>query len=425
MANQAFSFSGLARCLSDADFYEEKRLSEDDFRKAVIEHALQLCRCTDEDKILIKKIKIGNKTGYTAGNLASKLVLRKCNINIHNAFRIKMSNRQAISREIPAYLRDGTPYRVYRLDIKSFFENISATTAIRELECNQLLSPHTKNVVRHALQGFKACYGSGVPRGVETSSALAELLLSDFDRKLKDHEEVFYFSRFVDDIIVITSSSEDQQGFYQWLCDILPPPLSYNPDKTKIHTVSKRKKAGAANPDGKQVLKFGFLGYSYSVYDTPLPKKNNVENESTAGSIYRKVVIDIDDKKIRTIKEKISKALYSYSKNYDFNLLHDRIRFLTSNRELKDKDGNKKISTGIYYSYASIDPKSASLKTLDVFLEQALCNTTGRLGKTFSQKITQEQKSILLKLTFRSGFGKRAHRKFSPNRLKEITRIWS
>lgn len=77
MANQAFSISSLARCLSRADFYDEPRLSDDDFRKSVLEYALQLSQCDSAHEICIKKINIGDKIGYTAGNLASKLVLRR------------------------------------------------------------------------------------------------------------------------------------------------------------------------------------------------------------------------------------------------------------------------------------------------------------------------------------------------------------
>jgi hypothetical protein len=424
VANQAFSTSSLARCLFKADFYDDQRISDDDYRKNVIAHALQIAQNPTENPPTIKEIKISDKTGYTASNLASRMVLRRCNININRTYNIHPKNRQSISRELPAYLREGTKYKVYRLDIKSFFENIPTDILLNTIDSSEKLSYQTKLIIRAHLDDFKQRYGSGIPRGIETSPSLSELLLSEYDKKVISHDEVFYYSRFVDDILIITSSSENEDDFYEWLCNLLPPPLKYNSTKTKIYPVPRRKKAGPANPNGKLVLSFDFLGYSYKVYDTPLPLKDGVENSNTANSIYRKVCIDIEEKKIRKIKEKICKSIYSFSKNKDFELLFDRISFLTSNRELKNKGGDRKVPTGIYYNYASIDTPTNSLNSLDRFLISTLTGKSGRLHKTYSPHITSEQKSKLLKLSFTQGFEKRAHRKFSPNRLKEITRVW-
>ena len=425
MANQAFSISALARCLSRADFYDDPRLSEEAYRKNVLEYALQLSQCEQDIEVSIKKIKLGNKIGYTAGNIASKLVLRRCKKNIQTACKLTTMNRQSISREIPVYLKEGTCYNIYRLDIQSFFENIPTDAVLNLIDGNQRLSSQTKKIIRKILESFGEKYGAGIPRGIEISPAISEILLSEYDKKLRSHNEVFYFSRFVDDVIIITSSYEVQDDFYKWLCEILPHPLTYNSIKTKFYSIPLRKKAGIAHPGGKLIVTFNFLGYSYSVYDTPLPKKaSGAENENTAGSIYREVRIDIDDKKVNKIKERICKSLFSFSKSDDFELLHDRIKFLTSNRELKNKDGDRRIPTGIYYNYSSIDFPSSSLKELDSFLEKNLTSGAGRLSRTYLAKLNKARKTTLLKLTFSRGFEKRAHRKFSLNRLKEITRIW-
>jgi hypothetical protein len=425
MANQAFSISALARCLTKSDFYNEQRLSDDEFRANVLEYALQLSQCDVSAEVSLSKVKIGEKTGYTAGNIASKLILRRCKNNIQTSCKIRLNNRQSISREIPIYLKEGTPYRVYRLDIKSFFENIPQKMIIESLEENQKLSSQTKRITTTILESFSKKHGNGIPRGIEFSPILSEMVLSNYDKKIHSHEDVFYYARFVDDILIITSSNEIERDFYTWLCDTLPPPLIYNHIKTKTYTIPRRKKAGAANPNGKLVAKFDFLGYSYSVYDTPLPNKpGGGENENTAGSIYREVIIDIEDRKIKKIKERISKAFFSFSKNADFDLLHDRLKFLTSNRELNKKDEDRKVPTGIYYNYASIEPHSGSLKKLDSFLAQSITRTTGRLGRVYAGKLSKPNRETLLKITFSKGFEKRAHRKFSLNRLKEITRIW-
>lgn len=426
MANQAFSTSALARCLSRGDFYDDPRLSEDEFRNSVLDYAFQLSQCDQDKEISIRKIKLGEKIGYTAGNIASKLVLRRCKKNLQSAFKIRTSNRQSISREIPIYLKEGTCYRVYRLDIKSFFESVSVGSVLQVLDASDKLSSQTKAVIRKILETFSQKHGPGIPRGVEISPIISEVILSDYDNSLRAHQEIFYFSRFVDDVLIITSANEGEEEFYSWLCSILPCPLSYNSAKTKVYSAPLRKKAGAANPDGKLIMDFDFLGYNYAVYDSPLPSKkpNGPENENMAGVIYRRVSVDIDGKKINKMKERVCKALFNFSRTGDFDLLCDRVRFLTSNREFKNKDADKRIPTGIYYNYASIDFPSIKLKELDGFFERAITNTTGRLARTFSGKLNKVQRAKLLKLTFSSGFERRAHRKFSLNKLKEITRVW-
>ena len=426
MANQAFSISALARCLSRGDFYDDPRLSEDEFRNSVLDYAFQLSQCDQDKEVSIRKIKLGEKIGYTAANIASKLVLRRCKVNLQDAFNIKTSNRQSISREIPIYLKEGTCYRVYRLDIKSFFESVSVAYVLQVLDASDKLSSQTKAVVRKILEAFSQKHGPGIPRGLEISPIISEIILSEYDNCLRAHQEIFYFSRFVDDVLIITSANEGEEEFFSWLSSKLPCPLSYNIEKTKVYAVPPRKKAGAENPDGKLVLNFNFLGYNYSVYDSPLPKKgpNGGENEGLAGVIYRRVRVDIDSKKIIKMKERVCKALYNFSKTGEFDLLCDRVRILTSNREFKNKDADKRIPTGIYYNYASIDYPSIKLKELDGFFEKALTNTSGRLGKALSGKLNREHRAKLLKLTFSSGFERRAHRKFSLNKLKEITRVW-
>ena len=425
MANQAFSISALARCLSRGDFYDDPRLSDDEFRSSVLEYALHLSQCNQDKEVSIKKIKLGGKAGYTAGNIASKLVLRRCKKNLQSAFKLSINNRQSISREIPIYLREGTCYRIYRLDIKSFFETISVDAVLHVVDASDKLSSQTKAIIRKILKTFSDKYGAGIPRGIEISPIISEVILAEYDSSLRAHPDIFYFSRFVDDVLIITSSNEDEGEFYDWLCNILPRPLKYNSTKTKVYSVPSRKKAGATNPDGKLIVSFSFLGYCYTVYDSPLPmKRGGGENENMVGAVYRQVSIDIDDNKIKKIKERVCKALFNFSKTDDFELLCDRIRFLTSNREFKNKDADKRIPTGIYYNYASISSPSAKLKELDSFLAGALTNTTGRLGRTFSGKLNQARRVKLLKLTFSGGFETRAHRKFSLNKLKEITRVW-
>ncbi|WP_430538131.1 hypothetical protein [Alcaligenes faecalis] len=45
------------------------------------------------------------------------------------------------------------------------------------------------------------------------SSVITELMMRDFDRQIHNNINTFFYSRYVDDIIVITSSDEDSKEF--------------------------------------------------------------------------------------------------------------------------------------------------------------------------------------------------------------------
>lgn len=425
MANQAFSKSSLARCLCPIDFYKEPKLRDPAYRDGIIAAALEIAENCLANPITLKTLTLAGKQGYTANDLPSKLILRHCTKNIISSTKIKLKNRTSIARELKIYLKEGTSYRIYRYDIKSFFENISAANLLHNLENNNKLSKHTKILVSAHLHNFNTLFSQGIPRGVEPSPMLAEIALAKFDIAVKAHTEVFYYARFVDDIIILTSSEENQQNFHSWLCQLLPPPLEFNSKKTEIISIPRRNKAGATNPDGKIKANFDFLGYSYTVIDTPLPlDSDGKEKVNTAESIYRKVLIDISTSKLKKLKAKICKSLYNFSKNKDFALLADRINFLASNRDLRHKDTGRRIPTGIYYNYSSINLPSKNLNEIDSFLKKLVTSKHHRLSLRYQSLLNPSQKKQLLKLSFLHGFTNRSHKKFSPRKLKKITRIW-
>ena len=45
---------------------------------------------------------------------------------------------------------------------------------------------------------------NGLPRGLNISATLAELYMKDFDHNIVTTDGVFYYSRFVDDIIIFS-----------------------------------------------------------------------------------------------------------------------------------------------------------------------------------------------------------------------------
>lgn len=420
--NQAFSLSSLKRCIYPDDFYNDKKLSCDQYREQIVKRSLSIAENNFEDGInyekffLSEKDKKKNKPTFYSNSLEEKLILRRCSSNIRSTIKNKQKNRSVICREIKGFLKEGTPYRIYKTDIKSFFENADNETVKKALNKNTNISIHTKDLVESYLEKI----GGFIPRGMEFSSTLAELILEEFDDKVLRNERVIYFSRYVDDILIITDSIESEKKFFKEIKSYLPKGLSFNYNKTEITSLKKRGKSGE-NQNGKIVGKFDYLGYEFNIIDTQL---DSTKNKNIANSVFRKVVVKISKSKIVAIKTKISKSLKYYAKNGNFEELKSRIKFLTSNRDLVQKPTGHKIPTGIYYNYNLIDVKCNSLSELDSALSNFVMNYENLFTNESSFILSKNQKRELLKCSFISGFTNRIYKKYSPKKLKEIVRIW-
>lgn len=206
----------------------------------------------------------------------------------------------------------------------------------------------------------------------------------------------------------------------------MPRGLKLNNSKHKksISPLIEEKKQGNA-PNGTLLHNFDFLGYNIGITNTHVPGGKNAHK-----SVYRNVAIGFSDKRLKKFKTRISRAFYAYNKDANFSLLHDRIKFLTSNRGIKRQArGNgiiikKSISTGIFYSNSKLDPHSDHLSELDRFLYFCINNVNCRINSKVKISLTKNQKKQLMKNSFRSGFNKKTHINFNFNRCSEIVKIW-
>jgi len=421
--DQSFNRATLARCLISKDFYIDDNLNDETYRRNLIDQALNLAKDGNNFTPNLSVDTSSKKPVYSVNNLVEKLVLRKCAKNIRSAAKIRIKPRTKIIREIKSFLKEGTPYRIYRLDIHSFFENCHSGNII-DIFQKYKISTQTELLLTKFLANFNSVYSAGIPRGIETSPILSELSLIDFDSIISGLEEAYYYSRFVDDIFIITSGEENKGEFLKRVRRALPKGLKLNHNKTTIIDIPKRSKGIPACT----VAKLDYLGYSFSVIDTDLsliyPNTAIDKLKGVTKVEYREVLIDLTSKKINRIMEKVTKAFYSNSKCNDYQLLTDRLVFLSTNRNLINKVKNRAIPTGIYYSHSEIDFPSMSLKRLDNFLNKMIHTPQGRIGGVISGQLSKAQKKQLSKISFSNGHNKRVFKRYSPNRLGTISSIW-
>lgn len=407
----------LEACLLNNDFFKDPHLEDQYYRERIIDTSYT--RATGNFWPAIKTQPMNKKTLYGFRDLPDKLIFRKCAKNIKHYFAISPKNRNKIIKELREFLSEGTPYRIYRLDISKFFESCDIHEIIDILQKTTLPS----STIRHIssfLRGFDALYNTGLPRGLEISPVLSEVYFKTFDKIISELEHVFYYSRYVDDIIIITSSLEDKKQFLKYIRETLPRPLNLNYNKQEVIYVPSRS-IGEHNPSKAD---FDYLGYNFKVIDTDLSQLNPDRPSSLKKIEKRKIELNLSKNKANKLKTKIAKSLYAFDKNNDYQLLHDRIEFLVTNRDIVDKNKNKRVSTGIYYSNPMLSSPFDSLREIDKYFHHLLLHPSSRLSAKINGKLSKMQINQLLKFNFCKGFENKVFKRYSPNRLNEMAEIW-
>lgn len=420
MYDQSFNRRTLERMLQKGDFrgiaaadhevFKDKRLAE-------AEAAALSSFGTTLNPIASFHLK--GKAIFFLPNLASELVVRKLSANFKRLVKTHDRGRSAIVGNLHLLLEEGTPFRVYRLDIKSFYESFNAAEVTAKIDRLAELSPHSKSLVHSLLASHKTMGGVGVPRGLALGAILSNLMMEDFDRNISSDQNVYFYARYVDDIIILTSCREQVRTFTHLIKDALPAGLELNPNKKAIAEAANRVAPKVPSIQKvKALLRFDYLGYSFSVYE---PVKQGKKKEL---SYLRTVAVDVANSKVTKIKTRIIRSFLEFNQTSDWGLLYDRIQFLTQNFSVyNSKVGSKKLA-GIYYSYPEVSEGAASLIELDRFLRNA---TLSKIGKLFSQtalKLSGKQKRSILTQSFVRGHESKSFVYFPGQRIKQIQKCW-
>ncbi|EMF4351995.1 RNA-directed DNA polymerase [Providencia rettgeri] len=409
MIQQNYSEQNLRRYLYPSDFIKNRTLLHPVVSKAFFDTLKDYLKYIDIDGFPLKKINISNKNIYTTVTLHHKLILRRCDSSLKNIFNLRVKNRHSIIDELTIFLKESPEYSIIRADIKSFFESIDQFYLLKKIEENKSISHTNLNIISHLLNSYNLITGEkvGIPRGLEISSSLSEIFLLEFDREILKFNNIIYYGRFVDDIILIVDKSNDSNKIIE---KSLPSNLKLN--KSKSQKIDLKEYCKHSSP-----ISFSYLGYKFS-FPTNSHPSNNKKKES-----FRSVVITVSDNKLKKIKTCISKAFYSFYKNNDFDLLLDRLLFLSTNRTLISEKSKKKIPTGIYFNYSKINDLSC-FKNIDLFLKKTIFSHNIRSNKIKKRNFNKVQINKLLKINFESSHRKITYKSFNINRLKDITRIW-
>lgn len=416
MYDQAYSKKNFKRLLERGDFRGVSGADIDDFRESVTSNSVEIADRLFASVCPVRRFHLKKKSAYGPSSLENDLIIRKATRNLRQVLDIRSASRNLIVQNIIRLLSEGVPYRVYRLDIRRFYPSIDHQGLLDKIEHLSGISPQSKAIIKNLLSHYWASGGTGVPIGLQISSPLADLYLKDFDAKASGHSGIYFYERYVDDIIVIGSPDLEEDHYLNELRKYLPAGLLMHSGKKK-YVGTLKKKCSPDKAHRKKVLSFSYLGYDFSVFE---PKKNKGNEKNP----YREVDVEMSEDKRKRYKFKLSRSLIDFERTSDFTLLLDRIKFLTKNFSITDKRSGRRRMAGIYYGYPVIGIRSSSLADLDGYLRMAVMRGVGG-ARGVRSSLSGPQIRMVLAHSFVRGHEHKEIVGFSTRRIYEIQECWS
>lgn len=418
MYDQSHSVNALKGVLRKRDFLPVKGHSAaavDEYRRTLLEQSFKSAATDFEGKNPIEVFHLKKKSTYRIKNLADDVVVRKLSKNLARFINQSQRGRNFAIENLSRLLEEGVPYRLYRLDIKSFYESFTKEELLAKVVKLHGLSPISKRHLQVLFSHFHSSGGCGIPRGMAISAVLSDLMMHDFDVAISEHRSVYFYTRYVDDIAILTNGTEIPESFLSSLSDQLPTGLRLNTAKQQITPLIGRSKS--ISTPTPLLFDLEYLGYKFSVCDA-------LKAKSSKRFPFRDVKIDIADGKIDRAKTRIARSFLDFSRTKNFQLLLDRVSFLTSNFAVIDKNSGRKRLAGIFHSYPLLSPSTTSLHALDTVLRSYVLSKSGRVSHRTTKLLSSTQKRELLRQSFERGHREQTFRHFSMQRISEIQECW-
>lgn len=296
MYDPAFTAETLRAQVRRVDFMNFPSIKDKGVLDQEIQEALELVRTPGALAALISYSRVRGKLVAQASSYRAQLVLRKVNENLESLSGQSASSRDSMVQALRLVLAEAVPYRAYKLDVQSCFESFDRELVTTWLSGTTRLGGTTMRLTLELLDKHWRSGGRGVPRGLAMSAALAEALLQGFDIHARSLDGVFFYQRFVDDIVVITNPQKDQGALISALGSKLPKGLEFSQKKKKSFTVQALGKGASTNKSSS----LDFLGYELIV---------DVAKSDPTSPRLRSVRIDIAKRKVDRIKTRVARSI--------------------------------------------------------------------------------------------------------------------
>lgn len=380
-------------------------------------------------QIELREVNAKGKTGYTTNNVESLLLSKVLMLELKRSYKYTPANRNTIIEELRALLDSPIPKVVIRADIHHFFESIPQDKLIGKILEDAYLSAFSMKCLKTFLYKFNELSDNleekvGIPRGLSFSSYLAEIYLAAFDRKLQQTEGVYFYKRYVDDIIIIANPFIQDKNAY-WDClekEVDNLGLTLNDDEDKRSCI-------VLSSDMTAPLSMNYLGYQFRYF------KGKLEVLLTDNKFERyKDCIRLTFEKYKEIGSYTARREKPREKKVDTTLqfMH-RLNALTANGHLNSRKNY--VLVGIYYSNKYLTSLE-QLADLDNYIKKCLNDSTlfspaeslfrYDQENNYEKNVAAIKEKILINYSFVRGFEERKIYRWKDytNILKQLGNLY-
>lgn len=354
----------------DVDFLKEQLVE----KKAEYEEkrVFEITRFTENIKngvynISLRKVDANGKASYTTDNIESVLLSKTLMLELKRSYKITPANRNNIVEELRVLLDNPMPKIVIRADFQEFFESIPQKQLIDKIIEDSYISAFSLKCLKTFIYRFNELSGNlkerkGIPRGLSFSSYMAEIYLKTFDRKVERIPGVYFYKRYVDDIIIL-ASPEIQNKVSLW------NQLVHEVSEIglKLSEIEKKKTCEIFTPESKASFCLNYLGYKFRY------EAGKLDVLLTEDKFNRyKDCVRLAFEKYKEIGNFTSRRKGERDKREDTTIqfMH-RLNALTSNGHLNGRKNY--VLVGMYYSNKYLTSVE-QLKQLDCYLKECLDN---------------------------------------------------
>lgn len=349
------------------ELYEEIKILKQQYDE---QKEIELRELTDQIAkgkypIQIDRKEIDGKQVYTTADNQSLIISKIISRELAHHYRVKPSNRNTIIEQLIAIVDNPMPKIVIRADVHHFYESIPLGPIMNKLMDDSYLSKRTIKYLKSFIFkcGLSKEDSVGVPRGLSFSAYLAEIYMGSIDRIIRQIQGVYFYKRYVDDIIIVANPQiMNVTDYWNSLTD------SFRNKQLELHNDSNKYFVSLFDKDSENES-FEYLGYKFSYNKGRLQVLLSNHRYNKYCTII-KALFDIYSKCASARKYKRTKNTSDKRPDALFQLI-ERIKVLTGNGLLSGRKNY--IPTGVYYSNRFLTDTS-QLKQLDNLLYEIIEN---------------------------------------------------
>lgn len=172
--------------------------------------------------------------------------------------------RSRVKNFLQKFLKNHQNGYVLQFDIHHYFESINHLVLKEKLK-NIITDEEVLSLLYNIIDSYSDNENQGLPIGNQTSQCFALYYLDKIDRIIKEEYKIKYYSRYMDDGIIIHHDKETLQKLLDTIfCECQKLKITLNKKKTRIYSLKEG---------------FVYLGFRYRIFNQKqvvmsLPKKN-------------------------------------------------------------------------------------------------------------------------------------------------------